>query len=125
MKKIELLKAQFIFSLSVSYLIKKIFDMGYTCSLGEAYRPQVTQEYYFKKGLSKTLNSKHLLRCAIDLNLFKDGNLVNDRIVWVELYNYWISLSRYNSPMFKNFFDLGHFQTLQVIANTDKTKPII
>ena len=40
---------------------------------GELARTPEQQAIYFKTGRSKTMNSIHLKRCAIDLNFFKDN----------------------------------------------------
>lgn len=52
-------------------------DSGYELTYGEVQRPIEMQELYVKTGRSKTMNSMHLKRCAIDLNIFKDGKLCN------------------------------------------------
>ncbi len=48
---------------------------------GELARTPEQQAIYVKTGRSKTLNSIHLKRCAIDLNFFKDGKIIWDKDV--------------------------------------------
>lgn len=49
---------------------------GYVVTLGEVYRTEEQQKLYVQQGKSKTMNSKHRDRLAVDINLFtKDGQL--------------------------------------------------
>ena len=52
------------FSSLLNYLIQN----NYQIRLGEAERAQSQQEIYVKQGKSKTSNSMHLKRCAVDLH---------------------------------------------------------
>lgn len=89
----SLSKEQQAFTRDVVKLLNKAFELGYEITLGEALRTQEQQEIYIKTGKSKTSNSMHLKKCAIDLNCFKDGVLVE---VPYELGKYWESLSPLN-----------------------------
>lgn len=80
------------FTLLVSRLIQWAYEMGYELSFGEALRTPEQQAIYFKTGKSKTLNSKHLEKLAIDLNLFKDGEYQADSLSHRPLGGYWKSL---------------------------------
>ena len=61
------------------------------------FRSQIEQEEMVKKGLSKTLNSKHTKWLAIDFVLIKDNKLVWKRCkeyerageIWEGLGNIW------------------------------------
>lgn len=70
-----LLQEQQTFSRHVAQLLEKAFEFGYEVSLGEALRPIEMQRLYVQRGASKTMQSSHLDKLAIDLNLFKDGKL--------------------------------------------------
>lgn len=43
---------------------------------GQLWRDQAMQDVYVKTGASKTKNSNHLNRLAIDLNIFYDGQYI-------------------------------------------------
>lgn len=76
-------------------LMAKAFEMGYAITFGEAQRPLEMQTLYVKSGRSKTMDSEHIRRCAIDLNIFKEGKLCSrDEIK--PLGDYWESLSPKN-----------------------------
>lgn len=83
-----------------------------TITFGEVWRTKEQQELYVKAGKSKTMNSKHLDRCAVDINLFIDG-----RLTWVAedfkpLGEFWESLDpgcKWGGN-FKNFVDAVHFE---------------
>ena len=49
---------------------------GYILRVSEGLRTLETQKEYVKKGVSKTLNSKHLTGDAIDVWLMKNGKLL-------------------------------------------------
>lgn len=50
-------------------------SQGYEVTFGEVYRTKEQQQHYVQIGRSKTMNSKHLDRLAVDLNLFINGEL--------------------------------------------------
>lgn len=53
----------------------KAWEMGFTIRLGEAQRPIEMQELYVKTGRSKTMNSQHIKKLAIDYAILKDGKI--------------------------------------------------
>lgn len=66
-------KLQEEFAKLVPRLIDRAFELGYTVTLGDAYRdPRVHGQLGVRKSYSHP-KSAHKLRLAIDLNLFKDG----------------------------------------------------
>ena len=78
---------------------------------GELYRTEEQQKIYFTSGKSKTMNSMHLKRLAIDLNFFVDGELVYEHPKVEALGTYWESLDKKNQwGGFWNFKDYPHFQ---------------
>lgn len=107
-----LLQAQQGFTLNLAKLIFYAYENGFTITCGELYRPQFTQEYYYSKGLSRTKNSKHLQRLAVDLNIFKNGKLLMKGEDIKVLGDYWKSLSVLNrwGGDFKKLADYGHFE---------------
>jgi predicted chitinase len=74
----SLLREQSTFLLHVAELIQKASELGFYASGGELYRTSEQQALHVKNGRSKTMNSQHLKRLAVDLNFFKatqDGTL--------------------------------------------------
>lgn len=128
-------QTQRIFTRNIGCLIEYAYEMGYELSFGEAERTksQVLLNYYgyevmFNKAdgiylekrnrTSKTLDSNHLERLAVDFNVFKDG-------VWISSFEetkflgvYWVSLhpkNRWGGDFNKNgikdgFIDTPHFE---------------
>ena len=105
----KLILEQWEFLKDVAKLIPFIESRGLTATGGELWRTPEQQAIYVKKGLSKTLTSKHLERLAIDLNIFKDDKLITCP---QEIGKYWISLSAKNAwgGNWVNFRDYGHFE---------------
>ncbi len=84
------------FALDIVKLIDYAFQQGFTVTLGEAYRTKEQQDIYIKQGKSKTANSMHLKRLALDLNFFKNGELVETNKELYEIGKYWESLDTKN-----------------------------
>ena len=106
------MKTQFEFLLDVSKLITKIQELGFTATGGELFRTTEQQQIYMDTGRSKTMKSMHLLRLAIDLNIFKNDQMVGDVNVLKPIGDYWQSLNPKNKwgGYFLNFIDSPHFQ---------------
>lgn len=79
------------FARNIAKLILFIFDSGYTCTLGEAYRTEEQAELYAKQGKG-IKNSLHRKRLAIDLNLFKDGIYKDKSDSYEFAGSFWYSL---------------------------------
>lgn len=125
----KLSEKQRIFTKNVALLILKSYELGIELTLGEAYRTQsqVQLNYYGfdvhfdknqgvliatkRKPTSKTLNSYHPKRLAIDFNFFIDGKLTYTDPKLKELGDYWESLHPKNvwGGNWK-FKDTPHFQ---------------
>ena len=86
---------QAAFLKDVRRLLEKAEALGFVVTGGELQRPIEMQQLYVKTGRSKTMNSMHGKRCAIDLNLFKEGKLCG-REELKGLGEYWESLSSKN-----------------------------
>jgi hypothetical protein len=82
---------QAVFARNVAKLIEFIFDKGYTCTLGEAYRTPEQAAANAKKGTG-IRNSLHCDRLAIDLNLFRDGKYLTDSRDHEPIGLYWEAL---------------------------------
>ena len=103
---------QAAFLLDVAKLINKATELGFTVTGGELFRTAEQQQIYVKTGRSKTMNSNHLKRCAIDLNFFKDGKLCYDIALLTPVGQFWESLNPKNSAgmFWKSFKDVPHFE---------------
>jgi len=88
---------QAAFLLDMCKLIQKATEMGFVVTGGELYRSPEQQQIHVKAGRSKTMNSLHLSRRAVDLNFFKDGKLCYDKATLAPLGAYWESLHPLNS----------------------------
>ena len=103
---------QWEFLQDVSKLIEKAKELDIKLTGGELYRTKMQQEAYVSKGLSKTYDSRHLDRLAIDFNFFVDGKLTYEKEDVQELGDYWESLRTRNEwgGNWKSFIDTPHFQ---------------
>ena len=93
----SLVNEQAAFLLDMCKLIQKATEMGFVVTAGELYRTPEQQQIYVKTGRSRTMNSLHLSRRAVDLNFFKDGKLCYDKAALAPLGAYWESLNPLNS----------------------------
>ena len=97
------------FARHVVQLMQKALELGYNIRIGEAQRTEEQQKLYIQQGKSKTMNSMHIKKCAIDLH-FTDasGALVYPDV----LGKFWESLDPLNQwgGFWKTFVDKPHFQ---------------
>lgn len=63
------------FASHVIELLIKAQALGYAVRLGEVQRPVEMQKLYVQQGRSKTMNSEHVNKCAIDLVLLRGGQI--------------------------------------------------
>lgn len=103
---------QAAFLLDVGRLISWATARGWVVTGGELYRTAEQQDIYVKAGRSKTMDSYHLRRLAVDLNFFKAGELIYDRAQLAEVGTFWESLDPKNSwgGNWSSFKDLPHFE---------------
>lgn len=80
------------FPLMVAELITFAYGNGYELTFGEAYRTEEQQRLYVGSGRSKTINSRHRDRLAIDLNLFRGGVYISDGALYRPLGEKWESI---------------------------------
>ena len=103
---------QQIFTQNISQLILKANSLEINLTFGEAFRTEYQQREYLRTGKSKTMNSNHLKRLAVDFNFFINGRLVWEHPLITELGEYWESINEKNrwGGNFKNFKDTPHFE---------------
>ena len=103
---------QAAFLLDACALIKYATEQGFKVTGGELARTPEQQALPCKAGRSKTMNSVHLKRCAIDLNFFKDGQIIWDKGILAPLGTFWESLHPKNrwGGNFKSLVDCPHFE---------------
>lgn len=108
----SMVNEQWLFLQDVAKLIVKAKEMGITLTGGELYRTAEQQKIYLETGKSKTANSQHMKRLAIDFNFFIAGELTYDKNKIRPLGAYWKSLSPANrwGGNFKSFTDVPHFE---------------
>ncbi len=125
----SLVRKQAAFLVQTRDLMQKAMDLGFVVAGGELHRTAEQQALYVKNGRSKTMNSQHLKRLAIDLNFFleqPDGSLklVYDVEKLRSLGDYWESLDPANrwGGNWNNFKDTPHFERREDYAVSHETK---
>lgn len=106
-----IIEHQNLFLLDAARLILKSQELGFVVTAGELFRTPEQQKIYVESGLSKTFNSMHLKRLALDLNVFKGGNSCSiDEIKPLGIY--WESLNPLNrwGGNFTTIKDGPHFE---------------
>jgi hypothetical protein len=119
---------QQIFTQNIALLILKANSLGINLTMGEAYRTMEQQELYFHgksvrvedyrlelisvNKRTRTIQSNHLKRLAVDFNFFIKGVLTYTDPLVEELGKYWESLDPLNrwGGHFKDFYDAPHFE---------------
>lgn len=103
---------QAAFLLDACKLVQHATEQGFKVTGGEMFRTAEQQAIYVQTGRSKTLNSNHLKRLAIDLNFFKDGQIIWDKGILAPLGAYWETLNPKNrwGGNFKSLVDCPHFE---------------
>lgn len=106
--KMTLGQHQEAFTKDLVKLLSKAIELGYGIRFGEAFRPPEMQEIYVKTGRSKTMNSMHIKKCAVDLHFTSGGVICYPK----ELGDYWESLNSLNQwgGNWRTFKDKPHFQ---------------
>jgi len=103
---------QWEFLQDVSELILYAKMKGYKLTSGELKRTMYQQRRYIAKGLSWTLNSRHLKSLAIDLNLFINNHYQRKCKAYEDIGKYWESLNTNNvwGGSWKSVKDCVHFE---------------
>lgn len=100
------------FLLQACELVQFATGLGFRVTGGELQRTTEQQAIYVKTGRSKTMESNHLRKCAIDLNFIRDGKLVYDQTQLQPIGDKWESMHPNNrwGGNWKSFKDLPHFE---------------
>lgn len=113
----SLVQEQAAFLKDVADLIEFASSKGFVVTGGELYRTPEQQDIYIKTGRSKTRNSYHLRRCAIDLNFFVEENgqlkLIYDTERLKEVGAHWEGLTPGKNSWggnWSSFKDVPHFE---------------
>ena len=114
----RLSEQQRIFTKNVSKLIEYAYDNCIELTFGEVYRTREQQLIYMQAGKSKTMNSNHLRRLAVDFNVFINGDLTYKWEDIKPLGDYWESLHEKNrwggdwnnNEIKDGFIDTPHFE---------------
>ena len=103
---------QRIFTRNIGCLIDYAYSIDIELTFGHAWRSLEEQKRLKAEGKSRTLNSKHLDRLAVDFNFFINGKLTYDKHKLKGLGAYWESLDERNrwGGNFKSFTDTPHFE---------------
>jgi hypothetical protein len=115
----ELIQAQQVFLIHAAQLILKATELGFVVTAGELWRPDEMQRVYVQTGRSKTMDSQHGKRLAIDLNLFREGALCTREQI-APLGQWWEALDAKNrwggswrgqvEARKSSFIDAPHFE---------------
>lgn len=105
-------KNQELFMKDLNLLLTYIHTLGFDVRGGELQRTKEQQEIYVKQGKSKTRNSMHIKKTAIDLFIFKDGYWIDKQDDLQKIGDFWENLSKENrwGGNWKNFKDIPHFE---------------
>ena len=79
---------------------------------GELFRTPEQEQIYVDSGRSRTMNSNHLRRLAIDLNFIQNGQIISDKETLQKYGDYWKSLNPINrwGGEFSTIYDPGHYE---------------
>lgn len=108
----SLVSEQAAFLMDACRLVAHATAVGFVVTGGELARTVEQQTIYVRTGRSKTMDSDHIRRLAIDLNFFRNGELVYDREQLASVGAFWESLHPKNrwGGNFKTFKDVPHFE---------------
>lgn len=98
------------FAQAAAKLIVKATDLGFTVTMGEAWRTPQQAQWNADHGTG-IAHSLHIERLAIDLNFFKNGAYITDGTQLAEVGAWWKSLGpRYRwGGDFQHLPDGNHF----------------
>lgn len=85
----KLSEKQCKFTFMVSNLIIFAYMNGMELTFGHVLRGKETQQRLVDKGLSWTMDSKHLKKLAVDFNLFIEGEYITNAEAYRPLGEYW------------------------------------
>jgi hypothetical protein len=100
------------FVLDLAELIQYAYRNNMEFTLGEAYRTEDQQAIYVRQRLSRTMDSYHRKRLAVDLNLFIGNEYQKSAAPYRPLGDFWKSLNTLNhwGGDFAGLGDGNHFE---------------
>lgn len=98
------------FTKMTAALIEWAYANGYELTFGHAWRDSETQRRLVEMKLSKTMNSKHCERLAVDFNLWRGGKYITDSAAYKPLGDFWKSIGGRWGGDFTGFQDGNHFE---------------
>lgn len=101
---------QQVFAVNLALLILFARQIGLSVTLGEVLRTDYQQKEYLRLGLSKTENSRHLIKMAADVYFFKNGVLTEEPKDWAPVGAFWNSLNPKNVCGHNWGWDYNHFE---------------
>lgn len=108
---------QWLFLQDIAGLIQYAEAQGYKLTAGEMWRTDYQHKHNLETGLSKAKRSAHQDRLAFDINLFVNGDLINDKNhpAFKDLGKYWKDLCSNNvwGGDFTSIHDPYHFERKQ------------
>ena len=105
----SLSQSQREFALDIAHLIFHIYEMGYECTFGDAFRDPRSHGKMGEPGPYGNINSNHKRRLAVDLNLFKDGQYLTDGEAHRPFAEYWEGLRPENRSGIR-YNDANHYE---------------
>lgn len=106
----KLRELQEIFAFNITNLIKQIYGQGFTCTLGEAWRPPEMAKIYEREGKG-IFHSLHCDRLALDINLFKDGKYLSESSAHKPFGDIWEGMHE-NNRWGGRYKDGNHYEML-------------
>ncbi len=113
---LSLQKEQMAFTHDVVKLLAYVIGMGWGVTFGEVWRTEAQQKIYVAEGKSKTMNSYHRKRLAVDLNFYTPEGLLTYKREDLERFGaFWEGLNPLNrwGGNFKSILDTNHFERRQ------------
>ena len=110
-KNIPFVDRQQTFTTNVAKLILYINSKGYACTFGETLRTKEMAQIYARTGKG-IVDSNHIYKLAVDLNLFKNGVYLSDAKEYKQFGEYWEQLNQFNEwgGRWKHLVDSCHFE---------------
>jgi hypothetical protein len=108
---LKLGKRQELFSSLIPSLLTKAFDLGFQVRIGDVYRDPRAHGEMGEQGPYGSPTSNHKNKCAVDLNLFKDGVYLTTTADHKELGEWWDTqheLTRWGGA----YDDANHYEVI-------------
>lgn len=105
----QLVTRQDLFLQRACKVIEYARSLGYQITEGEAERTAEQAAVYAKQGKG-ILDSKHCQRLAIDLNFYREGKLISDRVILEPVGIYAETIGLHWGGRFRKLDDSRHFE---------------